>query len=468
MFDRTVSEIVKVTGGHAENINLNEKITVFVSNDIETVKNCCYVSINGQKHKGNEFAGSAIKRGASLIMTEETPGNGLPAVIVGNSVKSLCDVAAYYRQKELSYVIAVTGSVGKTTTKELCYNILSQSRTVHKTVGNKNSVIGLPLSVLGNTDCDTAVLEAGISEKGEMTELSRVAKPDVAVVTSVSAAHTETLGDLDNIAKEKLKITEYMPKGGKVILPAGNPLLKDYYGGALTVSLCGCESDYSATDIRFDKNGSYFSLMKKGRKVIDNLFVPIIGKHACFDAVAAIAACDLSGSSEKDIREGLALYKSDGIRQNITVIDGVTVIEDFYNMSPLSASSALEAFRQISEIYGKKKRIVMFGDMLELGSVSKELHRELGIKVVLAGADVLITIGENSYYISDEAKKSGMKEDCVHHFWPCERAEAGKLLGNISDGDSLVLIKGSRGMRMEEFPDYLKKVDNCGKTYNNG
>ena len=456
LFERKISEVLMATGGCATDINANENIGIFVINDKEAEKNCCYVSVNGKNHKGNEFALNAISRGASLVISEEEIGDKIPLIKVKDSIKALCDTAEYFRKKELEYVIAITGSVGKTTTKELCANVLSQAVRVHKTDGNKNSIIGLPLSVLGNRECRAAVLEAGISEKGEMSVLSRVARPDVAVITDIGPAHTETLGTVEDIVKEKLKISEYMPKDGKMLLPEKLKKAKCFCKNIITYGIGADNADYCGTVTGFDRNGSYFTLEKKGKKVIKDLFVPIIGNHACHDALAAAAAGDLSGCSEKDIREGLKLYKSDGVRQNITQINGITVIEDYYNMSPLSAVSALGALEKISRIYGKNKKIVMFGDMLELGNMSEEEHKKIGKEVVKIGAAALITVGKNSRLISEQAIRSGMPEDVVAHFSSDRREDAGKMLKKISDSGSVVLIKGSRGMRMEEFPAYLE------------
>ncbi len=449
MIERTAAELAAITGGQLFNCNGDIFVTKIVNNDKLSEKNCAYIAINGENHKGIEFAKSACKNGASLIICEDMPKEPLPVLLVSNSREALCDIAAYYRKKERKTVVAITGSVGKTTTKELCHAVLSQRSAVHKTEGNKNNTVGLPLTLLSDNDAKTVVLEAGISEVGEMSVLSRVAAPDIAVITGVGLMHAQTLGTSEITAREKLKILEFASPECTLIAPHDASLLLGRYKNTVTVSTDSDTANYCAKSIAFTENGSFFDISKDGRPYIDNAFVPIIGRHGVLDALFAVAVGDMLGVNQNDIKIGLCRYKCPENRQNIIVKNGLTVISDCYNFGPESARASLAAFSVLAEKKNVKKTVLMLGSMLELGVDSERLHIELGKELADMHFDALITVGTLAKNIALGALMRGMNE--VYDFSDEERDKAGDKLKELAVCGSGILIKGSRKTKMEEF-----------------
>ena len=450
--ERTASELAKICNGRLINCDESIKISIFVNNDKDVVNNCVYVAINGERHNGIDIAEKAVKGGASLILCDEMPKIDLPTLLVGDIYMALADISAYYRKKELASVVAVTGSVGKTTTKELLSSLILQKHKVLKTEGNKNNLLGMPLTVLSNTESEIAVLEAGISEIGEMEILSKIASPNVAVITGIGLMHAETLGSRKKIAEEKLKILTHAQSDAVLIIPENEPLLA--FSGAkntVTVAIESDTADYSAYNIRFDESGTHFDLKKRGKLYLNGLFVPIIGNHGVYDATLSIAAAELYGIDEKGIRSGLAEYKAAENRQNIIIKNGVIIMADCYNFGPESARASLEAFDMLAKKRGVQKRVLCLGSMLELGMISESEHIALGKAVAGYGFDALITVGELAKNIALGAHIGGMPLEKMYIYSENEREEAGKTLSMLATKGTAVLIKGSRKMKMEEF-----------------
>jgi len=451
MIKRSVYELAAVCGGRVYNCLCDFEIGIIVNNDKHCVKNCCYASIDGENHKGNEFVLSAVKNGATVILCQTPPNENIPYVLVPSVSKALCDIAAYYRVKELKNVVAVTGSVGKTTVKEMCASVIAQSGAVLKTEGNKNNLLGLPLTVLSNTDSEIAVLEAGISERGEMDRLANICRPDVAVITNIGLMHGETLGSREDIAREKLKI---IGDGAKctLIVPVGEPLLSQ--NNAYKTVTVGYESenaDYSVFNAEFTEDGSLFDVKIKGGDIIEGLFVSVIGRHGCIDGAFAVAVGKTLGISENEIRNGLMRYKTVGDRQNITVKNGFTVMRDCYNFGPESANAALEAFSVLCDKRKPCRSVAMLGSMLELGKISESEHIKLGKHIAKSKITHLITVGDLAQNIALGALIGGMDKENVYAFKDGERSEAKAALDKLCISGSALLLKGSRGMKMEEF-----------------
>ncbi len=449
MLFRNAKEAAKICGGKIINCTENVFIGNFVNNDKKSDKNCCYVAIDGENHKGIEFADNAIKNGASIILTERPPEKNPPCILVDNINEALFRLATYYRKKERKTVVAVTGSVGKTTVKELCASVLSETQSVLKTEENKNNELGVPLTLLNDTEAETAVVEVGISRKGEMDVLSAVTAPNIAVITGIGSAHSETLGSKEEIAREKLKILENADKDCTLIIPFDEPILRKYISRSVTVSTKNSEADYYAENIRFTDNGSEFDLLKNGKTIISKLFVPIIGEHGVLDALFACSVGDICGVLPESIKQGLKKYKAQSNRQNIIDINDIILVDDCYNFSPESALAALSATKIIAEKRKATKTVLMLGSMLELGSESENLHIALGKEIAKCDFDILITVGELAKNISLGALCGGMQE--VYDFSDTERNEAAKTLKKHIVSGAVVLIKGSRKLKMEEF-----------------
>ena len=450
MTNRTVGEIARVCDGTLYNCSENQIASIFVNNDKCIVDNCCYVAIKGDKYDGADYAENAVKSGAAVVLSERRLVDTMPCIVVKSIDTALLDIAEHFRKKELGKVVAVTGSVGKTTVKELCACVLSTEGSVLKTDGNKNNLLGLPLTVLSNEGCRTAVLEAGISEVGEMEKLSRVSRPDVAVITNVGVMHAETLKNREITAREKLKIISANPKSCILVAPYGEPLLlsNDAYA-TVTVGINEDNADYSASGISFDKRGTFFDVSKRGKKEYRGVFVPILGLHGVLDALFAIAVGEILGVCKDKIKKGISEYKAPALRQNIIEKNGITVMCDCYNCGPSSLRASLDAFTLLVNQMARQKRILVLGSMLELGDISESEHIAVGKYLSSLAFDTLITFGNEAKNIALGALIGGMED--VRCYGENERKELQSALRELCKSPCTVLIKGSRRLRMEEL-----------------
>ena len=439
-------EIAKTCKGTLFNCPWDICVSKIVNNDAECEENCCFASVGGE-----EYIHSAIKNGASLIISEQRTVLETPCITVKDVRKALLDIAEYYRLKKFRKVICVTGSAGKTTVKDLIYAALSCGHSVLKTKGNKNNLLGLPLTVLSGGNEDIAVLEAGISEKGEMSRISRVARPDIAVITNIGSMHSAGLGTREEIAAEKLKILECASEDCITVIPFDEPLLIDAVKRRITVGIGNYQADLSVENIRFLENGSLFDIKKRDSYTIKDIFLPLIGEHFCYDGALAYAAAELCGASDSEIRQAFSEYKSSFGRQNMIYKDGALIVNDAYNCGPESALASIKAFDNTCNVKGIKRRVAVLGDMLELGKISESMHISLGKAVAFSGIDTLIALGEYSQCVALGAMIGGMDKDRIYTFSNGERTLASRLVKELSTYDTALLFKGSRKMKMEEL-----------------
>lgn len=437
------SEIAKGAGGTltgAENAEVKS-----ISTDSRKIEaGTLFVAIRGERFDGNAFADAAYKAGAAAVMGNDavTPPEGCAYIRVEDSVAALGRLAAYHRQRFAIPVVGVTGSVGKTTTKEMTAAVLSARYNTLKTAGNFNNHIGLPLTVLGlSGEHGAAVIEMGMSARGEISYLTNIARPGVAVITNVGLSHIETLKTQENIRDAKLEIAEGLPEDGVLLVCGDDPFLKDVTLPEKRVKRFGfqnpdCEiAGEILGEDSFRAFGTVFS-------------VPVGGVHNLYNALAAVSAGAECGISPEEAAEGLRTYKTDGIRQSETEIrPGITVLCDYYNASPASVAAALEMLAK-----GKAaRRIAALGDMLELGEIGERCHREVGQKAAALGIDMLLAVGPLSRFTAEEAEARGI---CARHFAD-NAALAAYLRKQLKPGDR-VLLKGSRGMKMEEILEGIR------------
>ncbi|MDF2567779.1 MAG: murF, partial [Oscillospiraceae bacterium] len=340
----------------------------------------------------------------------------------------------------------ITGSVGKTSTKEMIYYVLSQKYKTLKTQGNLNNEIGLPMTLLNlDRSYQAAVIEMGMSNRGEISRLSLTACPNIGVITNIGVSHIENLGSRENILKAKLEILDGIIDDSPIVLNADDDMLSTvdeflqreiiFYG------INNPEADIRAVDIVQQNMTTEFDIVYYGNKV--KARIPAIGIHNVYNALAAFCVGLIGEVDVADIIKGIASYKPAGMRQNVVVKEGVTVIEDCYNASPDSMKAALNV---LSEIDTQGKRFAVLGDMLELGEVSEKLHFDVGVLASESKADVLVCYGEQARHIAQGAVSNGMtnvlafddKEDVSNY-----------LKQNVKFGDA-VLFKASRGMKLEE------------------
>lgn len=464
MSQRTVKEIASACGGDILCGKPDTRIGRIVTNHLDVTPNCGFVAIKGKRSDGNDFAPEAIRNGCRLIITEkELTYKGAAVIRVRNVYIAIERLAVYLRESELKTLIGVTGSVGKTTVRELLASILSQRESVLSTRDNRNNLLGLCFTLLENDGAKTAVCELGISEKGEMSALSRISTPDLAIITNVGYMHTETLGSAEDIAREKLKITEFMRYGGSVITNADEPLLS---GCGLrdqrlkTVSVLGNKSaDYMLLDKKIADNGTVFDVKRKDGRVFSGLFIPLYGNGGVYDAMLALAAADTLLVGEADIRRGLSGYAPCGNRQRIKSVCGATVMLDCYNSGPVSLAEAFDVFCAVCASSGKTERILLLGSMLELGEISRECHVEVGKKACDLDPTLLITFGREAEMIARGAVEAGLSPKRVYSFFEGEEQKLGRLLKTAVTPRSAVLIKGSRRLEMERFEAYIGECE---------
>ncbi len=464
MSPRTVKEIVAVSGGELLFGDPDTRICKIVSNHLDVTPNCGFIAIKGNRSDGNDFVPEAIRNGCRLIITENELTNMGVAVIKVKSIYIAIErLAVYLREKEIKTLIGVTGSVGKTTVRELLTSVLSQKERVLSTRDNRNNLLGLCFTLLENEGAETAVCELGISEKGEMSALSRISTPDMAIITGARYMHAETLGSAEDIAREKLKITEFMRYGTSVITNADEPLLS---GCGLrehclkTVSVLGNDSaDYMLIDKKTADNGTVIDVKRKDGRMFSGLFLPLYGNGGIYDALLALALADTLGVGEAEIRKGLSGYVPCGNRQNIKNVCGATVMLDCYNSGPDSLAESLDVFCAVSASNGKTERILLLGSMLELGEMSESCHFDAGKRAFGAAPTLLITFGREAEMIARGAVSSGLSPKRVYSFFEGEEEKLGRLLNGAVTAKSAVLIKGSRRLKMERFEAYIGEIE---------
>lgn len=468
----TVSELSEIIGGKIISGNKDLRISGFTIDSRSANAGCCFVAIKGERHDGNDFIKEAFDKGAAVVLSEDKDvcftlsdsqikGKNRAFVLTDNVYDSLRKTATLYRERYIENVIAVTGSVGKTTVKELIYSVLSERIEVNKTEGNKNNLLGLPLTVLSGKMSKNAIFELGISNFGEMSVLSSIAKPNVSLITNIGNMHIEGLLSRENIAVEKLKITKGMESDGFLFINGDEPLLanaKTFVKNTVEVSEKNENASFFVYNVSLSANGTFFDLKRQGKKLYTKLFVPVLGRHGAFDAAFAVAVGDFFGCTEGEIRRGLKKYIPCGDRQRIEEIDGSFYLFDCYNAGPESFEAALNSL----EITAAEKSIenigVVAGSMLELGEISKPEHIKLGEMIARLKPRFLITVGEEAFFIGKGAENFGLEREKIISF-PNENdiQSVAKALENNVSGYSLVLIKGSRRMRLERLRSFLKK-----------
>ncbi len=417
-----------------------------VSTDSRATQNgSLFIAIKGERFDGNRFIDSAYEKGATVVIgnADAVPPKDCAYIRVLDSLAALGKLAAWHRQQFSIPLVGITGSVGKTTTKEMIAAVLSTTYHTLKTEGNFNNHIGLPLTALKlGKDHGAAVLEMGMSARGEISYLTKIAKPTVAVITNIGLSHIENLGSQENIRDAKLEIAEGLDEGGPLFVNGDDPFLEKVTLPKSKVVRYGFENP--AAEIRgtitgensFTVDGVSFS-------------VPVAGKHNLYNALAAYAVGRACGVSAEKAAEGILKYKTDGVRQSeVEIRPDITVICDYYNASPASVAVALEMLSK-----GKaKRRIAVLGDMLELGTFGEKCHAEIGEKAAAYGIDMLLSVGELSRFTAKSAKACGVP--FVESF-PDNAALSRALLSILEEGDR-VLIKGSHGMKMEEIFEKIR------------
>ncbi len=412
-----------------------------------------FVALPGERVDGHDFVEQARKSGAVAALVSRRVDCDLPQILVADTAKAYGDIARAYRAEQALSVVAITGSVGKTTTKEMISCVLSGKYRVAKTQGNQNNELGLPITIMSMpADTQVAVLELGMNHFGEMSYLTSIARPNVVVITNIGTMHIEHLGTREGILKAKLEIMQGIQDDGVAVFNGDEPLLWNLREGTHRRIYFGIENDQCdvvAEEIRQIDGGVYFTVRGLGQRF--QIFVPQEGRHMVYNALAAAAVGLVQGVSPESIQYQLGLFHNTGMRQNIFEQNGFTIIEDCYNAGPESMEAALHVLKEHKT---EGRRIAVLGDMLELGSRSMAEHYRVG-RLAAAAADLLIAYGEDSRRMITGALTGGMTTKQTRHF--LDPQEVVRELIHMAKPGDLLLFKGSRGMHLETvLKDFLQ------------
>lgn len=438
-----VTEIAKALGTNIDSENIINRVSID-SRDVDA--NTLFFAIKGERFDGHDFVKDVTLKGVGAVVCHKEVECSVPVIYVKDTKDALLDLASYYKSsfRDLT-LIALTGSVGKTTTKEMVACVMEQSGETLKTEGNFNNEIGMPRTLFRLSETTkNAVIEMGMDGFGQISVLAKCAKPDCAIITNIGVSHIENLGSREGILKAKLEMLDGLEKGSSLFLNGDNDMLSTVKNDDYNIVFFGIENkncDILAEDIKEIGLSTEFVAVKGD--IRQKITIPTVGIHNVYDALSAFAVGLEYGISPENIAKGLMNYAPSGMRQKIREVNGITVIEDCYNASPDSQKAGLNSLCKIAN--GRK--IAVLGDMLELGTYSETAHRTVGEYAVECNVDMLFTFGEESKYMADSAKKSGLEK--VFAF--TDKTElTNTLLSEIKNGDTL-LFKASRGMKLEEI-----------------
>lgn len=428
-----------------------------------------FFAIIGPSFDGHDFVIEAFKKGAvgvvvckgaSTLLQNEQIDKDKIILEVKDTLSALQDWSKHYKDKFKTFNICVTGSNGKTTTKEIIAHILSQEFSLLKTSGNYNNEIGIPLTLLQlNKSHKILVVEMGMRGLGEIKTLTNFIPPDFAVITNIGEAHIGLLGSKDNIFKAKSELLQSLGKDGKAIINRDDPyffkmleIVKDK-----KVYTFGIEnrSDIMARNIRMvSDKGIRFTLEVQNDKSRE-IYFPLLGRYNIYNALAAVAVAFALGIDLDLIERGLSSFKPLDLHMQLSnFYNDIKILNDSYNASPLSVKSALETLAEVAQ---NNRKIAILGDMLELGERTDFYHREIGKEVAKLSIDILITVGQGGKIIAQSSKEEGMAEERVFSFEKNEKINLTKKLLNLIKPGNFVLLKGSREMKMEEILEFWQK-----------
>lgn len=447
----TLKQISDCVGGQCEYYAVVDSVCIDTR---RLAPNCLYVALKGARFDGHDFIPAAFEQGASAVMSEWPVPQG-PAILVKDTHKALMALASYYRSLFPVHLVGITGSVGKTTTKEMIFAVLSTKYHTLKTRGNLNNDIGLPMTLLQLDKAHTAaVIEMGMSHAGEISALTKIARPSIGVITNIGFSHIEHLGSRENILKAKLELLEGMDAGAPLILNADDDLLNNVqYEIERDIIYYGIENAYApirAVNVKQAAGGTEFDIVHFGKKI--HCVLPVLGRHNILNALCAFAVGLVSDIEPGDIVKALGCYKPEAMRQNIVQKGKQTLIIDCYNASPQSMQAALSVLEEMPCRNGAK-RVAVLGDMLELGEQATALHRSVADMVSHCGIDLLVCYGTLSLYMHQRAEELGIKSK----YFDNKAALVDFLRNNLQESD-LVLFKASRGMKLEEAIDDVYKI----------
>ena len=458
-----IDEVIKAVNGELIGEDILSRIIFDVStNSRNDLDGKLFIALIGENFDAHNYIESAYEKGAVCCISQKKLETSHPYIKVADTKQALMDLAEYYLSLFDVKVVALTGSCGKTTTKELIANVLSEKYNVLKTQGNFNNEIGLPQTVFNvNESHEVCVLEMGMNHFGEIHNLSKIAKPDVCVITNIGVSHIEYLGSQEGILKAKSEIFDYMKPDGKIILNGEDSYLlslKNKKDGIIYFGL-DCGNDYFSKDVNYEdlKNTSFTVCKNKTKDKVD-INLNSTGEHMILNSLCAFAVGEHMGLSHNEIKNGIEKFKNSDMRQEIIETKKYTIINDAYNANTESMKAALNVLKKV-----KTGKVAIIGDMLELGEFAPKFHYEIGEFAADGGIDVIVCIGEESHntYLgaSENLKNKNQKNENVILKYFKTKEEFIKEISNILNLNDTILLKASRGMHFEKITDKLRLED---------
>ena len=456
-----IKDIIKATNGTLIKGKMEEECGNFCR-DTRIIENGdTYIGIKGESFDGNTLWQKAFENGADTVIVqginfenqdiEKYENKNI--IEVKDTIQAICDIATYKRNlygKDFP-VVGVTGSVGKTSTKDIIASVVSQKYKTLKTQGNNNNNIGLPFTIFKLQNHEAAVIEMGMNHFGEISKLTKIAKPTISVITNIGTSHIGNLGSRENILKAKLEILDGMEKK-ILVINNDNDLLHNLYlnNKDIEIHTYGIEneSEVMAENIKLNENDSEFICNLDGEKFV--IKVPVGGIHFVYNSLCAATVGKLLGLNIEQIKHGIETFELTKKRMDITELEnGITIINDSYNASFESMQASLKYLSGLKN----SRKIAVLGDMFELGEYSKELHEKVGEEVAKNNIDVLICCGDNAKYIAQAAKNNGIDENNIYYF--NEKNEMQEFIKKIWKKGDAILFKASNGMKFFEIVEAL-------------
>lgn len=462
----TIKDIIKICDAKLIYGNEEFECTDF-SKDTRTIKDGdVYIGIKGENFDGNTLYKEAFEKGASVCIVqninieekEHEKYKDKNLILVKDTVEALQKIAKYKRELYEIPVIAVTGSVGKTSTKDIIASVVGVKYNVLKTQGNLNNHIGLPLTILGLKEHNALVVEMGMNNLGEISTLSKIAKPNIAVITNVGTSHIGNLGSRENILKAKLEILDGMAKGGTVIINNDNDMLQAWNSSnnkKMNIITYGIENkcNVKAINIDLQESASSFDVeydINNSKVSIENVIVPIGGTHFVYNALCAVAIGKKLNISNEEIKKGINNFVLSKNRMEIINLkNDILLINDCYNANYDSMKAGIEYLSKTKA----NRKIAVLGDMLELGDFSYELHKKVGEEIIKNNIDILVTVGQMAEVIYNTVKEKNT------NVYMCENnCKAIETLKSIIHNKDIIYVKASNGMRFKEIIDGLMEL----------
>lgn len=454
MIIRSIDAIIRMLDAdYIENADIEEKIQGVCIDSRKVVEGNLYIPIHGVNNNGHDYVQQAIDNGAKAVLWERREANPPKAVVVilvDDTTMALQKLAKAYRDQLNMKVVGVTGSNGKTSTKDILASVLAKHFITQKTLGNFNNEIGVPLTLLSlSENCEAAVVEMGMENLQELSFLTKIVRPDIAIISNVGTAHLENLGTMENIARAKMEITEGLRKHGLLIYNGDQQLLRNaavekQIPGDIKIRTFGKSerNDVVVREVHQLADGLRFSIEDHEYEL------DMIGKHQAMNAAAAWMAARALGMDEDEIAEGFVSVEKTGLRNELVRVDQCLILNDSYKSNPQSALAAVDTMEEFDIPY----KLAVLGDMLELGETSDMIHYTLGKEISSYHLQEVLTIGDMACYIAQGARDN-MEHTLVRHF--TDKEELLSYLKPYMQKECMLLVKGSRGMKLDEVVDAL-------------